>query len=171
MRAAFCLIFSFFIATGNTFAQDTTIDSKLLRLKGLPLIADKSSIVKTYGRPLKVDQPNYECGFYSHDSIQYFQLWYKHLNFIGNDEEKYILENIKFHLNSSLSLEYGHWKLNSKLTKTAFVQIFGISELDSFTDRKNGVTEILMFFNNSDDGMIFSFKDDHLIEATYWSPC
>lgn len=159
--------------TGIGFAQQASIDIKLLRLKGLEFYSTKNTIAWVFGTPKRVFEPGNECGFRSEaeQGRKYHQLVYEHIAFVGNDREGYGLESIDFNPKSNLTLDYGQYKFNHKLTKDGFIKIFGPAIKNDFNTRRNGITDVMLYFKNADDGLVFSFKSGYLIKINYWSPC
>jgi hypothetical protein len=173
MKIKLSIILCLFISYGTCFAQETNLDVKLFRLKGLEFDSKKETIIGKFGKPQKVFEPNYECGFHSEaeQGNKYYIMSYEYVAFIGNDTEKYGIKSIDFNPKSNLTLDYGKYKFNHKLTKADFIKMFGNSTIGKFNDRGNGVTDVLIFFKDADDGLSFSFKSGCLIKISYWSPC
>jgi len=173
MKTLLIIALSFFISLGNCLAQEALLDGNLIRLKGLKFDSKKAEIIAKFGKPKKVFEPNSECGFRSEaeQGKKYYQMSYDHVAFVGNDTEGYGIESIDFNQRSNLTLDYGKHRFTHKLTKDEFLKIFGKAIKNGFDDRGNGITDVLLFFKNADDGLIFSFKSGYLVKVEYWSPC
>lgn len=173
MKTGLQIFLSLFLTTGICFAQEASLDIKLLRLNGLEFYSKKNTITRKFGKPKRVFEPNNECGFRSEaeQGKKYYQLSYDHVAFVGNDREGYGLESADFNQKNTLTLNYGKYKLNHKLTKDEFIKLVGQGIKNSFNNRDNGITDVLLYFKNADDGLIFSFKSGYLIKIAYWSPC
>jgi hypothetical protein len=171
MKTAVIIFLSFFLYAGSTFAQTGSLEPTLIRLKGLPLDSKKEAIVAKFGKPKKVFEPKHECGFRSEaeQGKKYYQLAYDHLAFVGNETEKYGIEYIDFNPKSNLTLDYGKSKLNHTLTLKEFEKIFGKTTREKADD--HGVTDVMLYFKNADDALVFSFKSGYLVKVHYWSPC
>ncbi|MFT2011377.1 hypothetical protein ACMA1I_22080 [Pontibacter sp. 13R65] len=167
------IVLSLFIGTGTCLAQESMIDGKLVRLNGLKFNSGKGEIVANFGKPKKVSEPNYECGFHSEaeQGNRFYQLTYDHIVFIGNASDGYDIESIEFSPNSDLTLHYGQFTFTHKLTKDEFIIFFGNTIKNRFDDNGNGITDIFLYFKNKDDGLIFTFKSGYLAKVAYWSPC
>ncbi|WP_192823166.1 hypothetical protein [Rufibacter sp. LB8] len=171
MKIFSCILFMFALSFGNCYAQKVELDFKLFRLKGLKFDASKEEIAAELGKPKKVVKANNECGFHSVEQGTYYELCYEQVTFIGNAKEKYVIDEIEFNPESQLALEYGKVRFTHKMSMAAFAKMFKKSVKEDFDDRENGVKDALVFFKESDAGLVFSFKAGYLIKIHYWSPC
>ena len=164
------LTLSIFLSTSLIFQGDD-FDLNKIGFHGLNFFATKSEVMAKFGDP-KINEPNYECGFYSNDQPRgpFYQLVYKDFNYIGSDQEKFLLEEVLFDKEGQININYGSQKLNGLTTKRAFAEIFGsyAKELiDKYPDNK----AFILFSNERDDGARFTFESGKLIKFEYWSPC
>jgi len=147
------------------------VDFDKIKFKGLNFYSSKKEIIKKFGKPVKIYEPNYECGFLSNDEqgIIYYTLEYKKVKFTGNKKEKFVLEEINFKNDKKIFLEYGKYKFSNKTTIKDLILIFGTKIKDQIKNRIN--THFMLFQKGADDGIIFFLKDGKLIRIEYWSPC
>lgn len=140
------------------------VDFKKIKYNGLNFYSTKDEIVRKLGKPKKIFNPNYECGFLSGDEQggEYFTLDYGKIKYTGNTKEKYLLEKITFE-NKKVVLFYGKNMLTSETTSTQLSKIFG----KKF--KENG--SFLIPFINGDDGIKIELKNGKLVRMEYWSPC
>ncbi|KUG08613.1 hypothetical protein ASU33_10715 [Solirubrum puertoriconensis] len=145
-------------------AKEPTLDYKALRIDGLLFYTSKASILKTYGKPTKVTEPNYECGFHAaQQGKRYYLLHYPGLKFIGNAAEGYVLEEVDLGPRYPQRTISYRGKRLSRLTTTAdFQKLFGV---------KVEGNEKGLFNTNADDAFRFHFVGGRLVKIDYWSPC
>ena len=155
--------------THFTFGQ--TVDFNKIKFNGLNFYSTKSEIIKKFGKPKKVFNPNYECGFLSGDgqSVFYFTLDYGRTKFTGNKTDKYVLEKINFENDDSIVLNYKQYKLTCKTTFKELTEIFGKKIIKLIGKDLNGSFTIM--HKNNDDGIVLEVKKGKLTSVTYWSPC
>ncbi|MFV8225176.1 hypothetical protein [Christiangramia aquimixticola] len=94
---------------------------------------------------------------------------YKHVQFTGNEEDLFILDQINFN-EEATCIFYKEYQLNNKTTITELIKIFGESY---FKDLKNNSGDVVIPNKNktSEDGYQFELRNRKLISITYWSPC
>ncbi len=147
-----------------------SIDFDLFEYRGLSFFSAKFEIEEKLGKPLKIYEPNYDCGFLSShtQSTIYFSLDYDNVIFTGNKTEKYLLEFIYF-IDKSTKLKYGEYTLSNETTIDDLAEIFGnnIHNILKATNNKS----VYLAAKNADDGLIFSFLYGKLDKIEYWSPC
>lgn len=161
-QSLFTLLISIFILSAN--AQDKTILYKDIKLNGLLFNSTKKDIIKKFGNPQNVFEPNYECGFLSADwqGRKFYSLQYSALLFTGNDVDKYALEHVHFSKGKSLKVSYQGQIISEKTTIKAFESIFKAKVVNN---------EIYLYFKGADDKLIVTFKKGLLFEIEYWTPC
>jgi hypothetical protein len=152
-------------------AQQADFDFNKIRFKKLGFSETKEAIIRSVGQP-KIMDVNYECGFYAkdHPDGPYHQLQYKGFNYIGNDKEDFVLENVSFDVKGKVKLEYGTSELSGLTTKPEFIKMFGEMPKKHFIEPSNKES-ILLFSRENGDGAMFTFQDGKLIKYSYWSPC
>ena len=152
-------------------AQDIDFDFDKIKFEKLGFRIEKEEIIRAIGQPKIVDT-NYECGFYAKDQPDgpYHQLQYKGFNYIGNDKEEFVLENVSFDPKGKVKMEYGSKSLSGLTTKPEFIAIFGETAKKHFIESPNKES-ILLFSKETGDGAMFTFQDGRLIKYAYWSPC
>lgn len=165
------LVVLFWMVKVAICAQDGGIDLEKISFKGLRLIATKEEIIKSFGRPDLVDA-NYECGAFTNDQpgVLYYFLDYKTFNYIGSDKEKFTLHKIAFDAKGSLELRYADKKLSGLTNRAEFIQVFGDVARNHFREDPDA-DSILLYSQDTDDGVIFTFRGDKLIGFQYWTPC
>ena len=163
------IIITLLFFTQLSFGQ--TIDFGKFKYKGLNFFSSESDIIAKIGKPKKVYEPNYECGFLSNDEqgLIYYTLDYGKIKFTGNKTEKFVLEKINFENNNSMILNYGKYKLTNKTTFNELIEIFG-KEITNLIGRDLNGRFIIMHEKN-DDGIAIEVKNGKLIQIEYWSPC
>jgi hypothetical protein len=167
---SFVLIFACFT---NGYTQTSKFDFSLFRLNGLGFISDKQAIVKQFGEPDKVVEPDYECGFHSEreQDRKFYELCYGPITFIGNDTDKYMIEIVEFSPYSNTVLEYGNYKLSGKTSTNAFKKIFGEAVLNDPLEYSGDEIGVTLFPDRADQGVTFFFKDEYLVRISHYSPC
>ena len=127
-----------------SFGQNVNYD--LITYKGLNLFSTKTEIIEKLGNPNKTFEPHYECGFLSsgEQGKDYFTLEYNKIKFTGNENEKYVLEQINFENDNTIILNYGEYKLTCETELTELTKIFG--------------KEIIKYFDNDLSGGIIIHK-------------
>jgi len=147
-----------------------TVDFDLISYQGLDFRATKSAIMKKLGKPQKIYDPNYECGFLStasQDGI-FLTLDYGNIKFTGNKKENYVLDYINFENDHSIVLKYGDYNLTHKTKLSELTAIFG-NEIDDFGKQKDG--DFIVFQSEHEDGLRIRIKNGKLVWIEYWSPC
>lgn len=144
-----------------------------VKFQGLSVFAStRTHIISRLGKPIRITQPKYECGFLSsaEQGKTYYSLHYQNLTFTGNAAEGYILEDVKFDAAGKITLTYKQWKFNSKTTVQNFERIFGQKVMDG-TDPDGTIRTLIYSEKQGEDGAMFHFKNDKLVAFEYWSPC
>ncbi|CAM4328191.1 hypothetical protein SAMN06265348_11049 [Pedobacter westerhofensis] len=94
------IIFPLLLIVSNLCAQTDyeTMDGSAFRIDGQSFTLKKEVILRKYGKPIRIFEPKYECGFLSEDEqgMKFFSLDYGDLKFTGNNKEGYLLEEIVF---------------------------------------------------------------------------
>jgi hypothetical protein len=97
-------------------------------------------------------------------------LKYRDFNYIGSDKERFYLEHVYFDAGGNIKMQYGDQELSGLSTKTDFVRIFGDRARTYFRENP-GEDSILLLSYETDDGVVFTFKGNRLIQFKYWTPC
>jgi len=160
------LILSLFLLIPIIYGQNDsrTIDSSFLKINGLGFSLKKEVILKDFGKPARIFEPKYECGFLSEaeQGNKYFSLDYGNLKFTGNSKEGYQLEEIRFGPAFRHKVTFGKNQLSHKTTKKEFEAIFGL---------KISGSEKVLYNKDADDAFVFIFSNNRLTKIEYWSPC
>jgi hypothetical protein len=165
------LVVLFWMAEVAACAQDGSINLEKISFNGLGLISTREEIIKSFGKPDFVDA-NYECGAFTNDQpgAPYYFLDYKTFNYIGSDKEKFTLHKIAFDAKGFLELRYADKKLSGLTTRAEFIEMFGDVARNHFRESPDA-DSILLYSQDTDDGVIFTFRGDKLIGFQYWTPC
>lgn len=160
------LILPLFLFVLNVHAQEKyqTIDGSSLKIEGSSFKLGREVILKKFGKPLRIFEPKYECGFLSEagQGNKYYSIEYKYFKFTGNSKAGYILEGIHFVPAIQHTITFRSKLISYKTTKKEFETIFSV-KIDG--DR------ISLHQTGKDDAFIFSFVNDRLSKLQYWSPC
>ena len=161
----FTLLLAFQVIWGQT------VDFKKFTFNGLPFTSSKKEIIKTFGKPKKEYNPNYDCSGLStaEQGVDYYTLDYGAVKFTGNETEKYVIDEIDFSLGKSFILYYGKHKLTRDTTFTDLKKIFGNGISNEVYNELTGV--FLLWHGKYDEGLSIEIKDGKLIKIGYWSPC
>lgn len=99
------------------FGQIKDFQLSKLTYRGIPFTSEKEVIVSKFGEP-KIEYPNYECGFYADEETnRYYQLHYDHCDWIGNENENFIIEHIKFENDNLEPLIYGDYRFDGNTSR------------------------------------------------------
>lgn len=160
-----------FILLFNIKGQDTTFNLDLIKFKGINFSVEKEEVIAAFGKP-KIYVPEYECGFYSNfeEGGPYYQLVYDSFNYIGSDQEKFILEEVQFDKKGDITIFYGDQVISGLTTKEEFIQIFGDYAKKYFRNYPDK-NMIVIFSEKNDDGGTFIFEGNKLIKFQYFSSC
>jgi len=141
-----------------------TVDGFSFRIDGMSFTLKREVILKKFGKPLKVFEPNYECGFLSESEQgkKYYSLVYKHFKFTGNNKEGYLLEEILLEPALPNKVTFKSKALSHKTTVKEFEAIFGV---------KISGSEKVLYNKGADDAFVFTFIKGRLVKIEYWSPC
>jgi len=167
MKYTLILLFVTSLAT----AQESDFDLSKIRFKKLQFRASKDEIIRAEGQP-EIKDTNYDCGAYAKDQPDgpYHQLRYKGFNYIGNDKEDFVLENVTFDPKGKVKLAYGNVSVSGLTTKPEFIKMFESAGKKFFVE-STSKESILLFAKDTGDGAKFFFQDGKLIKYEYWSPC
>lgn len=170
MKALLSLFIALWVGAGACLAQEAQIDFDKLRLNGLPFRAPKAQIMQRLGKPIKINEPRYECGALSSEEQgkKMYSLHYGYAQFTGNAQDGYLLEKVKFSFKAPQVLQYGSWNLSEKTTLKSLEAVFGQPLKPEKTD--DGYQQV-MIRSKADSGAIFWFKNGQLAEFEFWSPC
>lgn len=160
------IIFPLLLIVSNLCAQSDyeTMDGPSLRIDGQSFTLKKEVILRKYGKPVRIFEPKYECGFLSEDGqgMKFFSLEYVDLKFTGNSKEGYLLEEIVFKPALKRNISFRHKPLSHQTTIPDFESIFGV---------KVSGSEKVIYNKGADDAYIFTFSKGKLLKIEYWSPC
>ncbi|WP_133558767.1 hypothetical protein [Pedobacter duraquae] len=150
----------------NVYGQNDyeVMESSSLKINGSGFNLKKELILKSFGKPTRIFEPKYECGFLSEDEQgnKYFSLDYGNLKFTGNKKEGYQLEEIHFGPALRCKITFGKKLISHTTTRKEFESITGVKISGS------GKT---IYNKGADDAYIFTFVNDRLAKIEYWSPC
>jgi hypothetical protein len=152
------------LLTLSSLAQEKYIKWQDLKINGLSFSATKNDIIKQFGQPRKVFEPNYECGFLSTDwqGRKFYSLLYPSVLFTGNTTDNYQLEHIYFSHKSGIKVTYEGITLSAGTSIKTFEAILKAKVVNN---------EIELYFPGADDKLIVTFKKGLLYRIEYWSPC
>lgn len=160
------LFFPLLLIALNLSAQiePDTMDASEFNIDGLAFTTKKEIILKKYGKPVRIFEPKYECGFLSADwlGIQVFSLDYGSFVFTGDSKEGYLVETIVLKPNLKLKISFRKRKISYQTTLNEFEALFGV---------KVNETKKVLYHKGGDDAHIFSFSNKRLSKIEYWSPC
>ena len=189
------LIFPLLLLVSNLSAQNKfeTVDGAAFKIDGLSFTLKKEAILKKFGKPSKIFEPKYECGFLSEaeQGNKYYSLDYGNIKFTGNSKEGYLLEEIRLVPALHHKVTFRNKLISHKTTKKEFESIFGfkisggetttsvpitnrdVNDRGSFiTDKKQLFTgEKVLYKKGGDDAFVFTFVNGLLSKIEYWSPC
>jgi len=146
-------------------------------IKNLSFKSSKKQIINAYGSKVKIDEPNYECGFLSSDwqKKSFYQLLYEDIVFIGNEEDGYIIEKIVFNSKSSHKLIYKNQIIDYKTTFQDLQNIFGQNQMRKLNNNSDNHDQYIIpsgFSKNaSEDAYIIYLNKGKVMKIEYWSPC
>lgn len=129
---------------------------------------EKSLLHKSYGKPISVTYPDYECGSFSNENqnVKFEILHYQGFQFIGAEKDKYFLEEIDFMtLPENKVFKIGTIILNKKSDKENLLK-----EIDNNFDFKAKGNSIILP-TNSDFQFTLEFKDEKLIKGYLEESC
>lgn len=150
-------------AQDNLIYLDKTITNKDFRINGLLFKSSKEEVIKKLGSPSKVFEPHYECGAFSdYGEVKNYALKYENFQFIGNDTNKYRLEELNFNSETNVEITYKGRLLSDQTTKQDFAAIFKVT----FTSEVVG-----FYYQGCDCSLIFEFVNGRLSKMHFWSQC
>ena len=163
MKVLFFVLHVIYLTTGFQ-GSPTVIDSDEIRINGIGFNATREQILKEFGNPIRIFQPNYECGFLSTEEqgAVYYSIKYDFLVFTGNNAEGYLLEEALIAPTLKAKISYKGKGLSHNTT---------IKEFESIFETKVEGDSVLLFFKGADDALDFTFKNGKLDKIEYWSPC
>lgn len=174
MKALLVLFIAAFLSAGPCVAQRVQIDFDKLRLNGLPLYSTKAQVIKQLGKPVKINEPHYDCGSLSsrEQGQRLYSLHYRQAVFTGNAKEGYVMEEVTFSAKVPTVLMHGTWKLSEKTTLKDLEQAIGHKlTLHNIRTGKETYEPVVSLGSKGDDGAIFWFGKGHLVRFEYWTPC
>lgn len=148
-----------------------TLDFELFKFGDLSYYSSETEIRAFLGKPIKVYEPGYDCGFLSDagEGDHYKTLDYGFIKFTGNKNEQFLIEFVHIENNTRATLYYGEHKLTSNLDIVHLAVIFGIPIKKELRESPNAT--ILVFNAHGDDGVQLVLKYGKLSQIHYWSPC
>jgi hypothetical protein len=151
--------------------QEIDFDLRNVKFKGIEFSATREKIINAFGQGKRVET-NYECGFFTNDQERgpYYQLVYVDFDYIGSDKDKFFLQHVTFDTKGEIKIDYRDKELSGQTTKDDFVKIFG-DKVSEYFEKYPDKSSILIYSKGSDDGAIFTFKDNKLSKFEYWTPC
>jgi hypothetical protein len=160
----------FLLFFNNISAQN--IEFNKIEFRGLKFLSSKNEIIKKIGNPLKIYEPNYDCGGLSSEwqGVDFFTLDYGNIKFTGNDNDGYLIEEINFVNDKSFALIYDNYTLNSETKLINLIEVFGKQILLQIKENQP-IQVIIINSSEIDDGIKLVLKDGKLIKFLYWSPC
>lgn len=156
-----------------TILRGQEIDLEKVRFRGLDFTTTKEKVIKAFGQGKRVET-NYECGFFTNDQElgPYYQLVYNSFDYIGSDKDKFFLQHVNFDTKGEIKLDYLNTQLSGQTTIGDFTKIFGDKVIENFEKHLDqDVVSILVYSKGSDDGAVFTFKNNKLVKFQYWTPC
>ncbi|MDF2158480.1 hypothetical protein [Algoriphagus sp. CAU 1675] len=155
--------------------DDKTFQADYIFIDGLAFHQQGvKGIFENYG-PTKFSNTNYECGFFSNEEQgkTFYELIYKQVTWIGNNEEGFLAELVRFDPEGRMKWSYKGIELSGKSTQ---------KEIESFMDKSaepikfsgrddDNLFSVGGYFQDADDGFFLLLKQGYLIEFHYWSPC
>lgn len=171
MKCIYLVLFIFCYGNPDTKESITPAD---LKLSGLEFSSEKELIWETLGKVAE-KQVYYECGFHSEDEQgkAFYELNYPSITWIGNDEEGFILDKLVFDPKGQIKLNYKNHVFSGKTSQKELEDLFNQKSepIEVFGRDNENLQNISLWFEKSDDGCHFFFKEGKLIEFGYWSPC
>jgi hypothetical protein len=151
--------------------QEVDFELKNMKFKGLEFSTTKENIIKAFGEGKKVEA-DYECGFFTNDQERgpYYRLVYVDFDYIGSDKDKFFLHHVTFDTTEKMKIDYGGKEISGQTTRGEFIKIFG-DKIRAYFERYPDKDSILIYSKGSDDGAIFTFKNNKLTKFEYWTPC
>lgn len=129
---------------------------------------ERNEILKLYSKPIKEYDPKHECGFLTpitDEDLPYNCLEYRNIRFTGNDDQKYIVEEINFTL---FDFTKNKLMINGFIINNATT----IENLRIILKKNVKIEDNVIILNGaSDDQFTIEFKDNKIISLYYWSPC
>lgn len=166
-------LFLFIFFYGNPDTKES-INPADLKFSGLEFSSEKELIWETLGKVVE-KRVYYECGFHSEDEQgkAFYELNYPSITWIGNEAEGYTLRKLIFDSKAQIKLNYKSYVLTGKSTQKELEDLFNQKSepINVFGRDNENLQNISLWFEKSDDGCHFFFKEGKLIEFGYWSPC
>jgi hypothetical protein len=147
-------------------SQQTQISFEDISYRTLGFYSGPDEIITALGEPLSTEKPMYECGFLSAEEQQkiFISPIYPDVKFTGAEGGLYLLEEIRF-VDTNTKLQFGETILSGESRKSEIKDMLSLPADFENEDR------FLVRSRKGDDGLMFLFKNDLLIEIHYWSPC
>lgn len=168
------LLFIIFFQFNPSLGIKVSINPDELKFNGLDFNSKKELIWETLG---EVDEKRVynECGFFSEDEQgkAFFEFNYPSITWIGNEEEGFILDKLVFDPKGLIKLNYKNHVFSGKTTQKELENLFDQKSepINVFGRDDENLRYIGLWFEKSDDGCHFFFKEGKLVEFGYWSPC
>jgi hypothetical protein len=163
------IVIVFTLLAKLSFAQ--SVDFDLIKYKGFDFYSTKSEIIKKFGKPQKMYDPKYDCGFLSTDTQDgtFITLDYGTIKFTGNKKRGYVLEIVDFKKDHSIVVKYGDRNLSYKTDFSELIEMFGDQIKEGFGKRLDGT--FIVFREGYEDGIRIYITNGKLTRFEYWSPC
>lgn len=156
------LIFPLLLLVSNLSAQKKIeiVDGADFKVDGFSFTLKKEVILKKFGKPAKIFEPKYECGFLSEaeQGNKYYSLDYGDIKFTGNSKEGYLLEEIRLGPALHHKIAFKNKLISHKTTKEEFESIFGC---------KISGDEKILYKKGGDDAFVFTFVNGLLSKIEY----
>ncbi|MGB0430252.1 MAG: hypothetical protein ACPGLV_07235 [Bacteroidia bacterium] len=167
MKWCFVSIF-FLVAYIQLKAQ---INSDSITLNGLDFQSTSFKIKKVNGPPIDSFKLNYDCVFLfsAQGEKPFWCLNYGYYSFAGNNEFGFVLKQLIIDSQQNQVLHFYGNVLNKNTSKKQFQDLL-FKKLDQYFIILPDSGTIINY-KNSDDGLIFTFKNDRLYKVEYYSPC
>lgn len=147
----------------------TYLNSIKFKVNGISVYAfSKENIEKSFGKPIKYFEPNYECGFLSssEQDEKYYSYQYNGILLTGNDEQNYVVEELDF---SQFDFKKYTVEINgSAIDNNTTVEQLRVILKDNFKLNENNT---IFLHDVGDDNFEVEFKDNKISKIQYWSPC
>ena len=169
MKKGLTILLIFLAAVSH--GQEADFDLSNIKFKGLEFSTPKEKLIKAFGLGKKVET-NYECGFFANDQEggPYYQLVYAGFDYIGSDKGNFFLQHVNFDIKGRIKINYKEMELSGESTKDDLIKLFG-NKVNEYLKDYQDKDSILIYSKGSDDGAIFTFKDNKLKKFQYWTPC
>ena len=150
---------------------DTPFRYELLRYVQVPAKTTETELKRLLGQPQRISQPAYECGGLSASEQRqaFYAFDYGPARFTGNARLGYVLDVVKFRPGAK-PLHYGKAVWGFTTTQREIAQYFHVQPNPAEKLQPDG-SRLLLIPGMADEGALFIFKNGHLSEFNYWTPC